>query len=59
VGIACHLDRRESRMRFISTFCAVLLLSANVYAADVRTNNDIFFDRALITKENVQEAIAH
>jgi azurin len=46
-------------MHYISTFCAVLLLFANVCAADVRTNNDIFFDRALITKENVQEAIAH
>lgn len=46
------------KMRFISTFCVVLLLYANVYAADVGANNDIIFDRALITKENVQEAIA-
>jgi hypothetical protein len=28
-----------------------------VYAGEVGTNNNIIFDRALITKENVQEAI--
>lgn len=44
--------------RFITSLVVVLLLHASVYAADVGTNNGIYFDRALVTKENVQDAIA-
>lgn len=42
----------------ITSFIIVLLLHSSVYATDVGIKNVAYFDRALVTKENVQDAIA-
>jgi hypothetical protein len=44
--------------RLITSFVSVLLLHAAVYAADLGEKSGEFFDRALVTKENVQDAVA-